>query len=104
MTSKLILTASVAAIALAVGSFAVAGDAFARGGGGGGGGHGGHGGSSRSAMSSVSFSKSSSSMKMSSSHKHRHHHHHRKRSYIGGLDGCDGHYKNGVCIEDDDED
>jgi hypothetical protein len=104
MTSKLILTASVAAIALAVGSFAVAGDAFARGGGGGGGGHGGHGGSSRSAMSSVSFSKSSSSMKMSSSHKHRHHHHHRKRSYIGGLDGCDGYYKNGVCIEDDDED
>lgn len=102
MTSKLILTASVAAIALAVGSFAVAGDAFARGGGGGG--HGGHGGSSRSAMSSVSFSKSSSSMKMSSSHKHRHHHHHRKRSYIGGLDGCDGYYKNGVCIEDDDED
>jgi|SRR6185295_11627682 len=99
MTSKLILTASVAAIALAVGSFAVT-DALARGGGGG---HGGHGGSSRS-MSSMSYSKSSSSMKMSSSHKHRHHHHHRKRSYIGGLDGCDGYYKNGVCIEDDDED
>ena len=102
MTSKLILTASVAAIALAVGSFAVT-DALARGGGGG---HGGHGGSSRSmsSMSSMSYSKSSSSMKMSSSHKHRHHHHHRKRSYIGGLDGCDGYYKNGVCIEDDDED
>jgi hypothetical protein len=98
MTSKIILTASVAAIALAVGSFAVAGDAFARGGGGGG-----HGGSSRSAMSSMSYGKSSSMKMSSSSHKH-HRHHHRKRSYIGGYDGCDGYYKNGVCIEDDDED
>jgi hypothetical protein len=100
MTSKFILTASVAAIALTVGSFAVIGDAFARGGGGHGGGHGSNG-SSRSMQSSMSYGKSSS-MKMSSSHKH-HHHHHRKRVTVGGLDGCDGYYKNGVCIEDDDD-
>jgi uncharacterized membrane protein len=98
MTSKLILTASVAAIALAVGSFAVTGSAFAKGGSGG---HGSHG----SSNSSMSYSSSKSSgMKMSSS-SHKHHQHHRKRIIVSGGDGdsCDGYIKNGVCYEDDDD-
>jgi hypothetical protein len=103
MTQKFSLTASVAAIALAVGTFAMTGDALAKSGGGGS--HGSHGSSQSSARSFNS--SSNSSMKMSSgsssSYKH-HHHHHRKRIIVSGSgDGCDGYIRNGVCIEDDDD-
>jgi hypothetical protein len=96
MTQKYILTASVAAIALAAGIFAVTGDAFAKGGG--------NNGSNGSSQSSKSSGSSSSSMKMSSS-SHKPHHHHRRPTVISGsVDGCDGYIRNGVCIEDNDDD
>jgi hypothetical protein len=105
MSMKSILTASVAALAIAAGTLAWTGDAFAKGGGGGGGGGHGHSGPSMS----YSGNKSFQSNNHSGSYKEQGHRKHRGDG--GGDDDVDddggcyfSQYSQLVCDSDDDDD
>jgi hypothetical protein len=105
MSVKSILTVTVAAVALTVGSLAAIDDAFAKSGGGGGGGRSGSGGGRSMAMMG-NGGKGMSMMKVS--HKHHKHHHHRKHrgDYIE-FNSCWKYTSKGpvnVCDDDDDDD
>lgn len=92
MTSKFALTVSVAAVALAIGSFATPGEALARS----------SGSKHASFHGGTSFNKAMT-FKVSSN---KHHHHHRYRwpiIVIGAAYAvCDGYIKHGICYEYDD--